>query len=158
MTEARRLLIVDDDADLRQALVEQLTLQPEFHVEAVETAEAAFKAVAAATPDLIIMDVGLPDLDGREALKRMRRDGYRRPIIVLTAHDPDADAVLGLGFRGERLCWQAVPLLSSVLLARIRSQLRQYEASEDAEFRVGLANLRADAMKNPVDAQAPNCG
>ena len=96
MTESRRLLIVDDDADLRHALVEQLTLQPEFQVEAVETAEAAFKAVAAATPDLIIMDVGLPDLDGREAVKRIRRDGYRRPIIVLTAHDSDADAVLGL--------------------------------------------------------------
>ena len=110
MTEARRLLIVDDDADLRHALVEQLTLHPEFHVEAVETAEAAFKAVAEATPDLIIMDVGLPDLDGREAVKRIRRDGYRRPIIVLTAHDSDADAVRGLRFRRQRLCRQAVPL------------------------------------------------
>ena len=58
MSQTRRLLIVDDDADLRQALVEQLALHPEFQVQAVETAEAAIQAVAAATPDLIIMDVG----------------------------------------------------------------------------------------------------
>ena len=98
MTQARRLLIVDDDADLRNALVEQLALHPEFEVEAVETAGAAIYAVEAEAPDLVIMDVGLPDLDGREAVKRMRRDGYRRPIIVLTAHDLDADAVFGLDF------------------------------------------------------------
>jgi DNA-binding response OmpR family regulator len=71
-------------------------LHPEFQVQAVETAEAALEALTSTTPDLIIMDVGLPDLDGREAVKQMRRDGYRRPIIMLTAHDTDADAVSGL--------------------------------------------------------------
>ncbi len=60
MSQTRQLLIVDDDADLRHALVEQLALHPEFQVHAVETAEAALEAVASATPDLIIMDVGLP--------------------------------------------------------------------------------------------------
>ena len=149
MTESRRLLIVDDDADLRHALVEQLTLHPEFHVEAVETAEAAFKAVAEATPDLIIMDVGLPDLDGREAVKRIRRDGYRRPIIVLTAHDSDADAVRGLDSGAND--YVGKPFRFVVLLARIRSQLRQYEASEDAEFQVGPYTFRPTS-KNLVDA------
>ena len=96
MSQARQLLIVDDDTDLRQALVEQLALHPEFQVQAVETAGAALEVVATTTPDLIIMDVGLPDLDGREAVKRMRRDGYRRPVIMQTAHDSDADAVSGL--------------------------------------------------------------
>ena len=150
MTRARRLLIVDDDADLRQALVEQLALHPEFQVEAVETAKAALKAVAAATPDLIIMDVGLPDLDGREAVKRMRREGYRRPIIVLTAHDSDADAVLGLDSGANDYIGK--PFRFVVLLARIRSQLRQYEASEDAEFQVGPYTFRPTS-KNLVDAQ-----
>src|ERR1700685_3218821 len=93
MSQTRQLLIVDDDNDLRQALVEQLALHPEFQVQAVETAGAALEALATTTPDLVIMDVGLPDLDGREAVKRMRRDGYRRPIIMLTAHDTDADAL-----------------------------------------------------------------
>ena len=150
MTRARRLLIVDDDADLRQALVEQLALHPEFEVEAVETATAALKAVAAATPDLIIMDVGLPDLDGREAVKRMRREGYRRPIIVLTAHDSDADAVIGLDSGANDYIGK--PFRFVVLLARIRSQLRQYEASEDAEFQVGPYTFRPTS-KNLVDAQ-----
>src|SRR5208283_4392818 len=96
MNQARRILIVDDDADLRNALVEQLALHPEFQVEAVETAEAALEIDGDSPPDLVIMDVGLPALDGREAVKRLRRDGYRRPVIMLTAHDSDADAVLGL--------------------------------------------------------------
>src|SRR6202044_2426275 len=96
MSQTRQLLIVDDDTDLRLALVEQLALHPEFQVQAVETAEGALEALATTTPDLIIRDGGLPDLDGRESVKRMRRDGYRRPIIMLTAHDTDADAVAGL--------------------------------------------------------------
>jgi DNA-binding response OmpR family regulator len=150
MTQARRLLIVDDDIDLRNALVEQLTLHPEFQVEGVETAEAAFRAVAAETPDLIIMDVGLPDLDGRDAVKRLRRDGYRRPIIVLTAHDSDSDAVLGLDSGAND--YVGKPFRFAVLLARIRSQLRQYEASEDAEFQVGPYTFRS-ISKNLVDAQ-----
>src|SRR5437588_9076653 len=96
MIQKRRILIVDDDADLRNALVEQMDLHPEFEVEAVETATAALNAVTDAQPHLVIMDVGLPDLDGREAVRRMRRDGYRRPIIMLTAHDSDADTISGL--------------------------------------------------------------
>src|SRR6201987_5793434 len=96
MSQTRRILIVDDDDDLRGALVEQVDLHPEFQVEAVATAEAAFTTIADSPPDLVIMDVGLPDLDGREAVKRLAREGYRRPIIMLTAHDPDPDAVLAL--------------------------------------------------------------
>ena len=150
MNQARRILIVDDDTDLRYALVEQLDLHPEFEVEAVETAEAAIQAVAERPPDLVIMDVGLPDLDGREAVKRMRRDGYRRPIIMLTAHDLDADAVLGLDSGANDFVGK--PFRFVVLLARIRSQLRQYEASEDAEFQVGPYTFRPTS-KNLVDAQ-----
>jgi DNA-binding response OmpR family regulator len=146
MSQTRQLLIVDDDNDLRQALVEQLALHPEFQVQAVETAGAALEVVATSTPDIIIMDVGLPDLDGREAVKRMRRDGYRRPIIMLTAHDTDADAVSGLDSGANDYVGKPV------LLARIRSQLRQYEASEDAEFQVGPYTFRPTS-KNLVDSQ-----
>jgi DNA-binding response OmpR family regulator len=150
MTQARRLLIVDDDVDLRNALVEQLALHPEFQVDAVDTAEAALQSVAVSPPDLVIMDVGLPDLDGREAVRRLRRDGYRKPIIVLTAHDSDADAVLGLDSGAND--YVGKPFRFVVLLARIRSQLRQYEASEDAEFQVGPYTFRPTS-KNLVDAQ-----
>ena len=121
MTQTRRLLIVDDDADLRHALDEQLALHPEFEVEMAETAAAAFESVALAAPDLVIMDVGLPDLDGREAVTRLRRDGYRRPIIMLTAHDSDADAVRGLDSGANDFVGK--PFRFVVLLARIRAQL-----------------------------------
>jgi DNA-binding response OmpR family regulator len=128
-------LIVDDDVDLRNALVEQLALHPEFQVDAVETAAAALNSIAESTPDVVIMDVGLPDMDGRAAVKKLRDDGFRRPIIMLTAHDSDADAVQGLDSGAND--YVGKPFRFVVLLARIRSQLRQYEASEDAEFRVG---------------------
>ena len=149
MSQTRRILIVDDEADLRNALVEQVALHPEFKVEAVETAGAAIAAIANSPPDLVIMDVGLPDLDGREAVKRMRREGYRRPIIMLTAHDSDADAVIGLDSGAND--YVGKPFRFVVLLARIRSQLRQYEASEDAEFQVGSYTFRP-TTKNLVDA------
>ena len=149
MTQTRRILIVDDDADLRNALVEQLALHPEFQVESVETAEAALKLIAESPPDLVIMDVGLPDLDGREAVKRVRREGYRRPIIMLTAHDSDADTVMGLDSGAND--YVGKPFRFVVLLARLRAQLRQYEASEDAEFQVGPYTFRPTS-KNLVDA------
>ena len=96
MTQPRRILIVDDDADLRSALAEQLALHPEFEVETAASAGAALAAIPVMTPDIVIMDVGLPDLDGREAVRQLRRDGFRRPIVMLTAHDSDADTVIGL--------------------------------------------------------------
>ena len=96
------------------------------------------------------MDVGLPDMDGREAVKKVRRDGYRRPIIMLTAHDSDADAVQGLDSGAND--YVGKPFRFMVLLARIRAQLRQYEASEDAEFQVGPYTFRPTS-KNLVDAK-----
>ncbi len=150
MTQTRRLLIVDDDADLRHALEEQLALHPEFEVETAETAGAALASVALSAPDLVIMDVGLPDLDGREAVKLLRREGYRRPIIVLTAHDSDADTVRGLDSGAND--YVGKPFRFVVLLARIRAQLRQHEASDDAEFRVGPYTF-LPSSKNLVDAR-----
>ncbi len=96
------------------------------------------------------MDVGLPDLDGREAVRQLRRDGYRRPIIMLTAHDSDADTVTASNSGAND--YVGKPFRFVVLLARIRAQLRQYEASEDAEFQVGPYTFRPTS-KNLVDAQ-----
>jgi DNA-binding response OmpR family regulator len=96
MSQTRHILVVDDDKDLREALCEQLALHPEFEVAQVDSARRAMDAVAAAQPDLVIMDVGLPDLDGREAVARLRADGFKRPVIMLTGRDSDADAIMGL--------------------------------------------------------------
>ena len=93
---ARTILLVDDDDDLRETLVEQLGLYDEFNV--VEEPNAGKGMATARTDhvDLLIMDVGLPDMDGREAVKLMRKGGFKAPIIMLTGHDTDADTILGL--------------------------------------------------------------
>ncbi len=150
MTQPRRILIVDDDADLRSALAEQLALHPEFEVETASTAAEALTTALETNPDIMLMDVGLPDRDGRDAVRDLRRDGYRRPIIMLTAHDEDADAVQGLDSGAND--YVSKPFRFVVLLARIRAQLRQYEAGEDSEFKVGPYLFRPTS-KNLVNAK-----
>jgi len=143
MANSRKILIVDDDADLREALAEQLGLHEEFAVTTAETAAKAMAAVKAAPYDLVIMDVGLPDLDGREAVRMMRGDGFKPPIIMLTGHDTDSDTVLG--FESGANDYVTKPFRFAVLLARIRAQLRQHDASEDATFTIGPYSFRPSA-------------
>lgn len=131
----RTILLVDDDDDLRETLVEQLALQDEFNVLQQATATAGMATAASQAVDIIIMDVGLPDLDGRDAVKELRRNGFRAPIIMLTGHDADADTILGLEAGAND--YVAKPFRFAVLLARIRTQLRQHEQSEDATFNIG---------------------
>lgn len=131
----RSILIVDDDDDLRSTLVEQLSMYEEFDVLEESTAGKGVTAARAGTTDLLIMDVGLPDMDGREAVKMLRKGGYKAPIIVLTGHDTDSDTILGLEAGAND--YVTKPFRFAVLLARIRAQLRQHEQSEDATFSVG---------------------
>jgi DNA-binding response OmpR family regulator len=135
MAQVRTILIADDDEDLRQALAEQLTLHEEFEVLQAENGAKAITAARSAQPDLVIMDVGLPDLDGREAVKIIRKNGFKNPILMLTAQDSDADAVLG--FDSGANDYVTKPFRFAVLLARIRAHLRQFESSDDATFRIG---------------------
>ena len=143
MSNAHRLLIVDDDRDLREALTEQLDLHEEFEVLAEETAEGALARTRAERVDLAVMDVGLPDMDGREAVTLMRARGFRSPVIMLTAQVSEADTVQGLEAGAND--YVAKPFKFAVLLARIRAQLRQYEASEDAVFQIGRYTFRPGA-------------
>src|SRR5215472_4786643 len=96
MPNTRKILIVDDDAELRDALVEQLALHEEFEATAVDTGARGVQAAKAGQIDLVIMDVGLPDVDGREAVRILRRSGFKAPIIMLTGHDSGSDTILGL--------------------------------------------------------------
>ena len=86
------------------------------------------------------MDVGLPDMDGREAVKLLRKGGFKSPIIMLTGHDTDSDTILGLEAGAND--YIAKPFKFAVLLARIRAQLRQHEQSEDAVFTIGHYSFR----------------
>src|SRR5215467_9815686 len=140
MATARRILIVDDDTELREALVEQLSLHEEFEAISTETGAKGVQAAKSAQVDLVIMDVGLPDLDGREAVRILRKNGFKAPIIMLTGHHTDSDAILGLESGAND--YVAKPFRFAVLLARIRAQLRQYDASEDAVFTIGPYTFR----------------
>ena len=131
----RTILVVDDDDDLRNTLVEQLSLYEEFNVLQEATATKAVTTARGSIIDLLIMDVGLPDMDGREAVKLLRKGGFKAPIIMLTGHDTDADTILGLEAGAND--YVTKPFKFAVLLARIRVQLRQHEQSEDAVFTVG---------------------
>lgn len=140
MSNAHRLLVVDDDKDLRDTLAEQLSLYEEFEVLPAETAASAINHVKSDRVDLAVMDVGLPDMDGREAVKIMRRNGFRSPIVMLTGQGSDSDTVLGLEAGAND--YVVKPFKFAVLLARIRAQLRQHEASEDAVFQIGPYTFR----------------
>ncbi len=131
----RTILLVDDDNDLRETLVEQLSLYEEFSLSEADTAAKGLQAARSGQVDLLIMDVGLPDMDGREAVKLLRKGGFKAPVIMLTGHDTDSDTILGLEAGAND--YVTKPFRFAVLLARIRAQLRQHEQSEDATFGVG---------------------
>jgi DNA-binding response OmpR family regulator len=135
MTHKHPILLVDDEDDMRDVLREQLELHEEFQVISANSATRAIALAKAERFDIIIMDVGLPDMDGREAVKVMRRAGLRAPVIMLTGHVSDADTILGLEAGAND--YVTKPFKFAVLLARIRAQLRQHEASDDAVFSIG---------------------
>lgn len=139
----RRILIVDDDEMLRDSLTEQLALHPEFEIAPAGTAAEGLEQARATPTDLVVMDVGLPDFDGREAVKQLRSGGFRAPIIMLTAHDSEDDTVVGLEAGAND--YVTKPFRFAVLLARIKAQLRQFEQSEDATFKVGHYTFRPSA-------------
>ena len=150
----KKILLVDDEDDLREALSEQLVMTEDFDVfEAGNGAEAMEKAKAALY-DLVILDVGLPDTDGRELCRLMRKQGVKCPILMLTGHDSDADTILGLDAGAND--YVTKPFRFPVLLARIRAQLRQHEQSEDAVFQLGpytfqpAQKLRLDEMEKKI--------
>ena len=141
MTRAKRILLVDDDALLRDTLIDQFDLHEEFAVEALADAQSAIEKVRQeAHIDLVLLDIGLPDMDGREACRIMRKNGFKSPIIILTGADTDADEVLGLDSGAND--YVTKPFKFAVLLARVRAHLRSHEQSEDAVFKIGPYEFR----------------
>jgi DNA-binding response OmpR family regulator len=107
------------------------------------------QAAKAGQVDLVIMDVGLPDVDWPGSGAHLRKNGFKAPIIMLTGHDTDSDTILGLESGAND--YVAKPFRFAVLLARIRAQLRQHEASEDAVFTIGPYTFRPSSkiLLNP---------
>jgi DNA-binding response OmpR family regulator len=143
-----RILLVDDDEALVSSLAEQLRLHEEFSTEVVHTAKDAIKATEGGYFDALILDVGLPDMDGRELCRLLRRGGVKAPIIMLTGADSEADTILGLDSGAND--YVSKPFKLGVLLARLRAQLRQHELSEEAQFSIGPYTFQP-ALKVLVD-------
>ncbi|HEX9836229.1 MAG TPA: response regulator transcription factor [Alphaproteobacteria bacterium] len=143
MTNGKRILLVEDDEALRDSLHEQLGLHDEFQIATAKSGTEAIEAARVGHFDLILLDIGLPDFDGREVCRLVRRSGVRTPVIMLTAADSEADTILGLDSGAND--YVVKPFHLGVLLARMRAQLRQHERSEDAVFTIGPFSFRPAA-------------
>jgi DNA-binding response OmpR family regulator len=148
MVQQKTLLIVDDDDELREALAEQLELHEEFKVIQAANGSEGLRLGKSVNADLILLDVDLPDMDGREACRLLRKGGLTTPVIMLTGQTSDSDQILGLDAGAND--YVTKPFRFAVLLARIRAQVRSHETSEDATFRIGPYEFKP-ALKMLVD-------
>ena len=143
MRSLRKILIVDDDPALRHSLAEQLEQHGEFSAVESDTAMEALATAGRERFDAILLDIGLPDMDGRELCRRMRGAGVSAPIVMLTAADSETDTVTGLDAGAND--YVTKPFRLSVLLARLRAHLRQSEHSDDAVLTIGPYTFRPSA-------------
>jgi DNA-binding response OmpR family regulator len=110
-------------------------MRRQWRMEFATTARQALEILLKDGIDVVVSEIRLPDMDGREACKLMRKAGFKSPIIMLTGHDSYSDTILGLEAGAND--YVVKPFRFGVLLARIRAHLRQHEQSEDAVFTIG---------------------
>ena len=140
---ARKVLLVEDDEALRESLSEQLDARGEFRTTSASSGVGALENARNERYELVLLDIGLPDMDGREVCRIMRQVGVKCPIIMLTGADSDADTILGLESGANDYITK--PFRIRVLVARMRAQIRQHEQSEDAVFNIGPYVFRPGA-------------
>jgi two-component system response regulator MprA len=143
---AVRILIVDDDRALRDALRRALVLGG-YETVPVENGEGALAEIARGQPDAVVLDIGLPDIDGLEVCRRLRAVGNRVPVLMLTARDAVADRIDGLDAGADD--YLVKPFDVGELRARLRALLRRSGMDGDAS---GLAfqELRLDGARHGV--------
>ncbi len=143
MPSAKRVLLVDDDTMLRSSLAEQLAGEGAYTiVEAGTVAEAKARAKEGLY-EFAILDVSLPDGDGRALCRALRDDGVTAPIILLTAADADSDTIEGLQSGAND--YVTKPFRFAVLMARVHAHLRSHGQSEEAVYRIGPYTFRPSA-------------
>ena len=144
-----RLLIIDDDAYLRATLRQQLAVEGFNDVFEVGVVADLDNALSHANPDLILLDIHMPDGNGIDICQCLRRNGFSKPIVMLTAKGAEGDIVLGLEAGANDYITK--PLRLGELIARIRIQLRQFRALDDARFEIGnLSFVPANKMLHEI--------
>ena len=135
MTTGKQILIVDDDTTLLQILSKQLQLPEDFITVAAKSGSEALELAKKDYFAVIILDIGLPDINGREVCRLMRRNGVTSPIIMLTNADTEAGTILDLesGANGS----VTKPFRLRVLLAKLHAYIYQHERSGDAVVTIG---------------------
>jgi DNA-binding response OmpR family regulator len=143
MPSQKNVLLLDDDTMLRTSLAEQLAAEGAYAVVEASTCAEARSRAAEVLFEFMILDVGLPDGDGRALARQFRDDGVTCPIILLTAADSDADTIAGLDSGAND--YVAKPFRFAVLMARAHAHLRSHGQSEDAVYRIGPYTFRPSA-------------
>ena len=122
MAGLKKILLVDDEEDLREALAEQLVATEDFEVSEAGTGAEAVEKTRGAIFDLVVLDVGLPDMNGFDVCRQLR--GFSEvPVIFLTARNDEIDRVLGLELGGDD--YVTKPFSPRELVARVRARLRR---------------------------------
>jgi two-component system response regulator MprA len=142
-----RILLVDDDRAVREALRRALSLAG-YDVAPAEDGEAALEQVVESVPDAVVLDVGLPGIDGLEVCRRVRRLGSRVPILILTARDEVADRIDGLDAGADD--YMVKPFDVGELEARLRALLRRANPQDDGGA-LSFAELRLDPTRHGAE-------
>lgn len=152
MAIPRPILIVEDDATVRDTLLDQLAIDGEFAPSAAGSAAEADRVLEREGTrfDAILLDVGLPDADGREYCAKLRKSGIAVPIIMLTGAGAEQDVVRGLDSGAND--YIPKPFRLNELLARLRAQLRVFDSSEHAVFTIGPYEFRP-SMKQLLESE-----
>jgi two-component system, OmpR family, response regulator MprA len=148
------ILVVDDDAPIRRMLSRTLAAEG-YSVEASPDGGAALAAVERSAPDLVVLDLAMPGLDGFAVANRLREKGLALPILLLTARDGIADRVAGLDAGGDD--YLVKPFATEELLARVRALLRRGEPSEMlayGDLALDLATRSATRAGRDLDLSA----
>jgi two-component system response regulator MprA len=142
-----RLVVVDDDRALREVLRRTLSLAG-YDVRLAESGAAALSEVTAAVPDAVVLDIGLPDIDGLEVCRMLRREGNRVPVLMLTARDAVADRIDGLDAGADD--YLVKPFDVDELKARLRALLRRSGGDASADGALAFQELRLDSDRHGV--------
>jgi DNA-binding response OmpR family regulator len=130
-----KILAVEDDEYLLETLVEQISAEDRFKATGTRSIASAKEIIIDLDPDLVLLDVILPDGDGRDMCRWIREQGYTMPILMLTAQDSEEDTIEGLESGAND--YVSKPLRFGEMLARINTHLKQYQSREDARSVVG---------------------